>query len=493
MNREKEEKAMTSELLVPESDAGWSLAVRGLLAWIVVVALIGFFAAPFLTPGQAGDFSSALVDFYHAIMIPVAALFLILCTFVFRVPAWVRRWVVQAGVVGAGLDAVGSLVRAYGDVYHSAGFGAGAWIQFPGTLIMVSVALVFLVGLALTAVRTPKHSAESSPLMAWALFISGVSALIAVALGGIFAASEVGLSWAGWAHALHENTGGFLGNVVTSHSHDMLPAFMAGIVLLAAQAFGYTHLQGLRRRVAQWGIAILLIGVVLMTLAYVLSSLGTYNIPALWVSGPQGVNGIAEDDFLTGLVGWGSLILMVSLWSELRDRARVAAATVRSRINPVRLAVFLTWICAMVAMIVYGYYIELHEVVFGGGALPAPGAINDQIFTRAHLLYVFLSLPVLAVFLLAAELTADPVRRRLTGWMAGVSIAGMLVSLVGLGWWTFATPGHAVSWALASGGHDVYVLGQALMLLAAVMQLFIGSRAVPPAPLRAESAPASPH
>lgn len=480
---------MNSETLFPGADGMRILAVRGLVAWIVLVALLGFFGAPFLTPGQAGDFSPALIDFYHAIMIPGAALFLILCTLVFQVPAWASRWVTQAGLVGAGLDAVGSLLRAYGDVYHSAGFSVGSWIQFPGTLIMVSVAVVFLTGLAMEIPKKSQQSSEgSSRLMSWALFIAGVSALIAVGLGGIFAASEVGLSWAGWAQALHEPTADFLGNMMTSHSHDILPAFMAGIVLLAAQAFGYGQVRGPRRQVARLGIIILLIGVICMTIVYAVSSIGTYSIPTLWTSGPQGVNGIAEDDFLTGLVGWGSLILMGSLWPELRGRTRSAAAMVRGRLNPVRLAVFLTWICAMVAMIGYGYYIELHEAVFGAGALPAPGAINDQIFTRAHLLYVFFALPILAVFLLAVELIADPTHGRLTQWMAGLSIAGMLVTLVGLGWWTFATPGHAVTWDLASGGHDVYVLGQALMLSAGVVQLFTRSRPVPTARVPKESA-----
>ncbi len=473
---------MKSEVLVPETDSLRMLAVRGLSAWIVVVVLLGFFAAPFLTPGQSGDFSPALIDFYHAIMIPAALLFLILCTLVFPIPAWANRWVIQVGLVGAGLDALGSLLRVYGDVYRSAGFNLpGAWIQFPGTLLMVTVLLVFLYGLVVKKPAGAQNSEGASRLMTWALFIAGVSALIAVSLGGVFAASEVGLSWAAWARVLHEPLSDFLGNMVTGHSHDMLPAFMAGIVLLAAQAFGYSQVQGIRRHVAHLGIAVMLVGVILMTIVYVISSVGTYYIPTLWAFGLHGVNGIAEDDFLTGLVGWGTLILMGSLWPELRTHAQNAAATVGERVNPVRLAVFLTWICAMAAMIGYGYYIELHETVFGAGALPAAGAINDQIFTRAHLLYVFFALPVLAVFLLATELTADPSRGRLTRWMAGFSIVGMLVTLLGLGWWTFATPGHAVTWDLASAGHDVYVFGQALILSAAVMQLFTGRRSLPKA------------
>ena len=458
---------MTSTVNVARMERGESFAIRSLLAWIVVVVLLGFFAVPFLQPGQLGDFSSAIVDFYHAIMIPVAALFLLLCSMSFPIPVWARRWVFRAGWVGAGFDGIGSLLRAYGDLYHSAGFGIGAWIQMVGTLTMVSVTLVFLIGLAQSTHKDP----ASARLLTWALFAAGLSALIAVSLGGIFATSEVGLSWAGLAHAFHENSQTFLGNVSTSHSHDMLPAFMGSIVLLTGRVFGYPRLKGVRRRIGQVGIVVMVIGVVLMTIVYVVSSLGTYNIPTLWASGPHGVNGIAADDFLTGLVGWGSLILMASLWPEIRNKAQTLTATVRQRVNPVRLAVFLTWICAMIAMIGYGYFIELHENIFGGGQLPAAGAVNDQIFTRAHLLYVFFALPILAVLLLAAELTADKASRGIK-WMAECSIGGMGISLIGLGWWTFATPGHALSWNLAGGGHDLYVLGQALMLTAGIIQLF---------------------
>lgn len=470
---------MQPQAFLPEVQPLRTLAIRGLLAWIVLVALMGFFWIPFLAPGQSGDFSPAVTDFYHAIMIPVTALFLILCTIVFRVPPWATRWVTVAGLVGAGLDAVGSLMRAYGEVYGSGGFSAGAWVQLPGTILMVSVAAVFLVGLAVETAGAAKNDNTRSRLLSWTLFLSGVSGLLAVSLGGIFASSEVGLSWTAWARALHEPTTAFLGNVATSHSHDMLPAFMAGIVLLAAQAFGYAEIRGARRALARLGITVMLVGVVLMTVVYVSAALGTYSIPALLTSGPHGVNGIAEDDSLTGLVGWGALILMASLWPQLRDHARVAAARVRGRINPVRLAVFLTWVCAMVAMIGYGYYIELHEAVFGAGALPAAGAVNDQIYTRAHLLYAFFALPILAVLLLAAELTGNVAYGRLTRWIAGFSIAGMLVTLAGLGWWTFGTPGHAVTWATASGAHDVYVLGLALMLSAAAMQVLNGTRPDP--------------
>ena len=86
----------------------------------------------------------------------------------------------------------------------------------------------------------------------------------------------------------------------------------------------------------------MLIGVVAMTIVYVLSSLGTYRLLTLGAFGRQGVNGIAEVDFLTGLLGWGSPFLMIGLWPETRDRMRDAAATIHQRIDPVRLAVFLT-------------------------------------------------------------------------------------------------------------------------------------------------------
>ncbi len=254
----------------------------------------------------------------------------------------------------------------------------------------------------------------------------------------------------------------------------MLPSFMAAIVFLAAEAFGYSSLRGARKQVARGGVGIMLGGIALYSGVYTVSAIGTFAIPAWFPSGPGGVNGIAMDDTMTGLVGVGALILAAVMLPEVRGSFRRAAVAVKERFNPVRAGVYMTYLMATVAMFLYGYYIEMNESKFGFNALPAAHAVGDQVFTRTHLLLVFCSLPIIAVFLLAAELLGDTsgIRAKLKRWMAGSVLTGMVVATSGMGIWVFSTPSHTTSWDVGNGGAVLYIVGQALILLGAAVELF---------------------
>lgn len=249
---------------------------------------------------------------------------------------------------------------------------------------------------------------------------------------------------------------------------------MAGIVFLAAEAFGYSMLSGLRKQVARGGVGIMLGGIALYSGVYFVSALGTFVIPAWFPYGPGGVNGLAMDDTFTGLVGVGALIVAFDMVPEIRGSFERAAGAVRARFNPARLGVYMTYLMAAAAMFLYGYYIENVETKFGAGALPAARAVGDQVFTRAHLLLVFGSLPVIAVFLMAAELLGGTggLRESLKRLMPATVLVGMVVATAGMGIWIFATPLHATTWSLTSAGAVLYMAGQSLILLGAVVELF---------------------
>jgi hypothetical protein len=51
-------------------------------------------------------------------------------------------------------------------------------------------------------------------------------------------------------------------------------------------------------------------------------------------------------------------------------------------------------------------------------------------------------------------------------------MTGMVVTLVGMGIWVFSTPGHLSTWSIGSGGELLYVSGQVLMLIGAIVSLF---------------------
>ena len=464
---------------VPEAKVEvFSSAMARLLAtWVVLVAVATFFTVPWLRHVNDGDFSVAMTWFYHALMLPSALLFLILCTRVFTTHSWVR-YVLSHSAPVAVLEGLGFLILGYGTEHHMSSLVSfGYWIIMPLTIELFAVTVLFVGDLAFAAFWPP--SGEKMPPQKaeihWALFFAGVSVLTWVVLGIAAAASVVGVSWSFWAQAQHESTSTLIGNIITSHSHGMLPSFMAGIVFLAAEAFGYSRLAGVRKQVARASVGVMLAGIALFSGVYFVSALGTFVIPTWFPYGPGGVNGLAMDDTFTGLVGLGALILAFDMLPEIRGSFQRAAEAVRARLNPVRLAVYMTYIMAAAALFLYGYYIENNEDKFGfASTMSASRVVSDQVFTRTHLLLVFGSLPIIAVFLMAAELLGGTagIKQWLKSAMSAIVLAGMVVATAGLGIWVFSTPAHATTWSTSNAGAILYMAGQSLILLGALIELF---------------------
>ncbi len=454
-----------------------STMIRILVAWIAAVMVLTFITVPWLRAGSGGDLSPAMIWFYHAIMIPSAILFLLLCLRIFPMHPW-ARYIVMGGALDALFSSTGLMVRGYGVLVHSASISAfGMWIILPSTFVLFPVTAIFMIGLAASTIipQTRQVLSRQKIEITWALLLLGISALTWIVLGIVYAASEVGISWQFWAGWQKEPLATLLGNISTSHSHGMLPAFMGGIVILAAETFGYSKLVGTRKQIARGGVAIMLAGTALFSGIYLVSALGTYVIPAWFPFGPGAVNGLAMDDTMTGLVGVGALILAGAMLPELRNSLMSFGARVKQRYNPVRIAVYLTYLCAAAALYFYGYYIEFHESDFGFASAPAPRYANDQIFTRAHLLFVFGALPLMAVLLLAVEISgnASEISFRLRQWLSGSIISGMLITLTGMGIWVFSAPGHSATLGAGNAGEVLYVIGQCLMLIGVIIEVFV--------------------
>jgi hypothetical protein len=453
-----------------------STMIRVLAAWIAAVMVLTFITVPWLRAGSGGDLSPAMIWFYHAIMIPSAILFLLLCLRIFPIHPW-ARYIVMGGGLVALFSSIGLLVRGYGFLEHSQSIAAiGLFVVIPTDFVLFLVTVVFLAGLAASTIipRTRASLSRRKIEITWALLLFGISAITWILVGMAYAVSEVGISWNFWAQWQKEPLSTLLGNLVTSHSHGMLPAFMGGIVILAAETFGYSKLVGIRKQIARGGVAVMLAGVALFSGVYFVSALGTYAIPTLFPFGPGAVNGLAMDDTMTGLVGVGALILAGAMLPELRGSLARLGTRVKQRYNPVRIAVYLTYLCAAAAMYFYGYYIEFNESKFGFGSAPASSYMNDQIFTRGHLLFVFGALPVMAVLLLAVEISGNisEIDLRLRKWLSGSIISGMLITLIGLGIWVFSAPGHSATMDAGSAGEVLYVIGQCLMLIGVIIEVF---------------------
>ena len=188
----------------------------------------------------------------------------------------------------------------------------------------------------------------------------------------------------------------FLGNLITSHSHQMLPAVMSGIVGLAAVSFGYERPSPVKRNIVNAGLVVAVLGTISMSYLYFISSFGTYVIPAIFTSGTGGMNGLALDDSQTGIVGIGALVSIIGLHYILSK-------------NPadrmVQISELLTWVATMAVMVGIGYAMEFNETYYGFGAPGVPpnggaGYQYDMEFTDGHLLFAFFLMPLLAGIIL---------------------------------------------------------------------------------------------
>jgi hypothetical protein len=96
----------------------------------------------------------------------------------------------------------------------------------------------------------------------------------------------------------------FTGALVGSHSHEMAVAIMAMIAVLLALQFGYSASKGVSHALATIGVTMIAAGTVVVTAMYVTAAFTTWSPPAWFVSGPQGVNGIAGDAVIGGIWLW---------------------------------------------------------------------------------------------------------------------------------------------------------------------------------------------
>jgi hypothetical protein len=93
-------------------------------------------------------------------------------------------------------------------------------------------------------------------------------------------------------------------------------------------------------------------------------------------------------------------------------------------------------VASFLAVVVGGYYIEMHEVYFGAGS-PAPDAAKDAVFTWLHQDIGLFLMPALVLVMLAVE---GLVRQERPNWIGWTIIIGISIILVGGGIWVFVNP-----------------------------------------------------
>jgi len=390
-----------------------SIASFSLLVYLLLLLGVSpFFASWF----PLGDFSLNTAEWYHAAMIPFALFLMIVAASVMGLGRRVRLLLDASAYPVMAVTALG-LAFMSGPLGTASEGIRDAWV----------FALALLFDLALVLYPLKHRDRFRNIYGAYSLLVlASLSATLAGLYGlilaqGMFVGFSAVPQLQGYVTSLGINDTTFEANLVTSHSHEMLPAVMGGIVALTALAVGYEGLEGRRRDLVNAGMLLSCLGIVTMSYLYLVSGLGTYSIPTLFPSGPGGMNGLALDDSQTGLVGWGALVSLIGLWSLLRKSSlRVASA--------------MTWVFAMLSLVGVGYYIEFNESYYGFGSPgvpPAggPGYLHDDAFMSGHLMFPFFILPLMAGILLYLDGYVPAGWRRT---VTAVSLVGMTLGLLGL-------------------------------------------------------------
>ena len=386
------------------------------IGWMVLFALLSIAVAnPFAAePSAAATPDYARVMFLHGLLIGTAGLLALLACGVLGL----RSRHTQVWIVGGVLFA--TVLAAVGGIFDRSipGSEVPMWVQIFGFFALDEILLVLLFAIV-AEWRTGRRDLPilASGLAAGSMFVAALMGHLAgwiMEFGTGFPPIIANyVSFAGFASG-----DDFTGALVGSHSHDMAVAVMALVVILVAVQFGYAALTGAGRTVVRAGLALVAFGVVAMTALYVAMAFTTWGPPTLLVSGPDGANGIAGDDIVTGVFVMGGGVLVAA--------GLVLGHAVQAR--PIRLAALWAWLLSFATVVVAGFAIELNTAYFGAGDPNAGGAAKDAVFTWFHQDIGLFLLPAIVLVMLAVERLAE---RAHPAWIGAVTIAGTSLAFLG--------------------------------------------------------------
>ena len=261
----------------------------------------------------------------------------------------------------------------------------------------------------------------------WLTFVTVISTFIAGMLGFVvfwvnYFVIDIGISPSVFSGYVGWIGGGsaFLGYTMGSHSHVIGMTIILGVVAVAAKRFGVLNLTGLKKSVAKFGMWVSGVGIVLMTIVFLLEAFTTVwpsSVPPLlfasypgsvqlWSSTAQ--NGMAGDDSTMFLASAGAMIMLVPLlFTSIRGKPAWK--------DPIRLSILATWILAYIATPIEGFFIEFNEATMSGGP-------TDIVFGNLQYFALF-GITMVTIAFLAVDFFQDRkgVRRR-------VATLGMLVT-----------------------------------------------------------------
>lgn len=411
----------------------WALGLTALIPVInVVTPLLNPAYENFWTPGV---FWRLVLYWHGAIFMPLitVAACLIYMTFGLdriqgKAGHLLKESILYGGLLATPLAGIAGIF----DVYDRFMFGIPLWLQIIAFLIGDEMAISLIVAMLIYP-KLSDRGYEAMGLPYYTVLLALVGVLIAAMEGHIAG----WITWAGpspsfVANYINQTMYPLLGyynttavqtftvNVVTSHSHTMLPLIMAGIVALVAMSYGYREMKGSPKFLAALGFLVMAYMIIAVTWLYVVAGVGNYVIPTLFSSGPNDVNGLAMDDAMTGMIGWGALFVLIGLLLYMKRSGRLK--------SPLFMAIVVAWIMIYLVIPGTGYYIEFHETFFGFATPPAPGWMNDAAYLRFHQDFGFFLLPSIVVAMLFFMMMrlSDGAERRISYTL----IAGMVITFL---------------------------------------------------------------
>jgi len=309
-----------------------------------------------------------------------------------------KHMVLIGGFIAAPCAALGAIFN----VYNTFAFGIPVWTQ----IVSIGIGGETVFFLILSLLIYPKESSRGFRNVGFPFYIVVLSA-ICILLAALMGDVSGWITWFGpWPSIFPQYINstmypvlGFYNStavvtwtedMVTSHSHLMLPSVMAAIVALTPAVYGYAKWEKREKALSTIGFVIMVVGLVGSMWIYMVSGVGNYVIPTLFQSGP---NGLAMDDLMTGIVGLGAALVLVALFSYAR-KGRTADGTILVK-DYLFLSIIAAWLFIYLLIPVTGYYIEFNQSFY-----MTAGLGFDAAFTRFHQDFTFFMLPALVTSIL---------------------------------------------------------------------------------------------
>ncbi len=248
----------------------------------------------------------------------------------------------------------------------------------------------------------------------------------------------------GWAALSAETWQSLLTHLISAHAHLMVVAVIALIVATFCGAFTLERRGHWLMRFGLWWTAV---GVLGMTIVYVVAGATWAQPPTLFA---HGVSGISGDDLVVGVgVMFGGLVALIGLAAE-----RLPQTVIRWGSGVLTAMMFVT-------VVMIGFFIDAHGGLCGHGVGTASRAPVDAVYGWYHQDFALFLLPAVATLLLVLKQFArDESRSRVASLTL---LAGSIVIFAGGILYVFVSPAvYGISFLVATIGMALTVIGVAL-------------------------------